>query len=95
MKTAAVNLNTYLQEKLPQKDKDNFFKWAVDMLEGKSSDSNGDFVTAQFKKELEAVLKEVNNKDPKAASAKVDKLIEEGFIDDGSVLKNARKLANM
>eukprot|EP00467_Chlorarachnion_reptans_P005639 CAMPEP_0114505562 /NCGR_PEP_ID=MMETSP0109-20121206/10922_1 /TAXON_ID=29199 /ORGANISM="Chlorarachnion reptans, Strain CCCM449" /LENGTH=281 /DNA_ID=CAMNT_0001684015 /DNA_START=51 /DNA_END=896 /DNA_ORIENTATION=- len=95
LKTAAASLNTYLEEKLPQKEKDNFFKWAVDMLEGKGDASKGDFVTSQFKKEVETVLSQMKNKDPKTAAARVEQLMKDGYIDDGAALKNVRKLANM
>eukprot|EP00472_Partenskyella_glossopodia_P008023 CAMPEP_0197524926 /NCGR_PEP_ID=MMETSP1318-20131121/10371_1 /TAXON_ID=552666 /ORGANISM="Partenskyella glossopodia, Strain RCC365" /LENGTH=263 /DNA_ID=CAMNT_0043078027 /DNA_START=84 /DNA_END=875 /DNA_ORIENTATION=+ len=97
--TAAANLNTYLSEKLPQTEKDAYFKWAMGQLEASvdptKSDSDPDFITAQFQKELEAVVKKVNGQDVEKTYKDIMAKIESGEIDgDAPAMKIARKLVS-
>jgi len=95
LKMATSSMEDYVATGITQKDKDNYFKWAVNMLEGKAKDGEADFITAQFKKEIEAATKTVSNKDPKAQEATLEKLIAAGEISlDDAALKSVRKVCS-
>merc|ERR1712146_170666 len=92
LKKAATSLNTYLKEKLPAKEKDAFFKNAISELEGKGAQQE-DFVVAQFKKELDTVLNQMNNKDEKASMAAIDAMVKSGELDlEAPAMRTVRKL---
>lgn len=95
LKMATEKMEEYVASGITQKDKDAYFKWAVNMLEGKAKDGDADFITAQFKKEIETATKAVSSKDPKAQQAKLEKMIEAGEVNlEDPALKSVRKLCS-
>jgi len=97
LRTAGANLQTYLDEKLPQKQKDEFFQNSVQMLEGKGDAAKADFVKSQFRTEVQKVLDGIKAASTPAAQKKVKADIEakiaSGEISlEDSALKTVRNL---
>uniref|UniRef100_A0A7S4DXD2 Uncharacterized protein n=1 Tax=Lotharella globosa TaxID=91324 RepID=A0A7S4DXD2_9EUKA len=95
LKMATEKMEDYVATGITQKEKDNYFKWAVSMLEGKAKDGDADFITAQFKKEIETASKAVASKDPKAQEAMLEKMLAAGEVSLADpALKSIRKICS-